>query len=288
MVTQLYKSWLNSWNTSDICQQAHSDWKHRKAQSDNLACDIILQDGWPKISIPPLVKPYSWESQGNLTVGDGLLLYDSHIVISTALQGETLKKLHEGYQSIVRCGLRANTCICVWWARPVQAYQWLSANVQIAFVRPLHPRNRWFLHLCLNIPGRKLAHSYKGVNYLVIINYFSCYPDIVLLKTTTSDTIIATMKSIFARYGIPDTVVSNNGPQFSSQDFTAFANSYNYAHIKSSPHYRKSNGHAEHTVKTIKRLLKNSNDLSYRATPPLWCGISPAELLMDFRFQKTS
>ena len=64
-----------------------------------------------------------------------------------------------------------------------------------------------------------------------------------------------------------------------------FSSTYGFNPITSSPHYHQSNGLAEHTVKTVKRMLITSPDvnlalLSYRATPLPWCGLSPAELLM--------
>lgn len=127
----------------------------------------------------------------------------------------------------------------------------------------------------------------QGINYIVIVDYFSRYPEVMVIKlqTTTSQSIIVAMKSIFSRHGIPEMVVSNNGPQYSSQEFADFAKTYQFSHVTSSPHYPPSNGHAERRVKTVKRLLKDSDDpylslLSYRTTPLPWCGISPAELLM--------
>ena len=80
-------------------------------------------------------------------------------------------------------------------------------------------------------------------------------------------------------------IVSDNVPQYSSQEFMDFAHQYQFTHVTSSPHYPPSNGLAERTVQTAKRLLKNADDpflalLSYRATPLSWCGKSPAELLM--------
>lgn len=79
--------------------------------------------------------------------------------------------------------------------------------------------------------------------------------------------------------------MSDNGPQYASQEFANFANSYNFSHVTSSPHFPQSNGHAERAVQTMKRVLKDSSDpytalLCYRTTPLPWCDISPAELLM--------
>ena len=96
---------------------------------------------------------------------------------------------------------------------------------------------------------------------------------------------IKTLKSVFSRHGIPETLRSDNGPQFSSLEFSIFAEQYQFVHITSSPHYPTSNGQAERAVQTVKHLLENAMDpslalLSYRATPLPWCGISPAELLM--------
>ena len=89
----------------------------------------------------------------------------------------------------------------------------------------------------------------------------------------------------FSRHGIPETLVSDNGPQYSSELFVKFAAEYNFVHVTSSPHYPRSNGHAERSVQTIKNILRKANDpllamLIYRSTPLPWCKLSPAELLM--------
>ena len=87
---------------------------------------------------------------------------------------------------------------------------------------------------------------------------------------------------MFACHGIPVTLMSDNGPQFSSQEFHNFATTYCFHHITSRPY---SNGLAKYTVRTVKKLLQGSKDpflamLSYQTTPLLWCNFSPAELLM--------
>ena len=87
-------------------------------------------------------------------------------------------------------------------------------------------------------------------------------------------------------------VMSDNGPQFSSQEFAEFATRYHFKHITSSPLYPTSNGQAERSVQTVKHLLRNAEDpflalLAYRATPMPWCGKSPAELLMARSLRST-
>ena len=93
------------------------------------------------------------------------------------------------------------------------------------------------------------------------------------------------MKLIFSRHGLPETLRSDNEPQFSSQEMAEFTSSYSIQHVTSSPYFPQSNGMAERFVQTAKQLLKQSSDLDiallhYRATPLPWCNRSPFELLM--------
>ena len=86
-------------------------------------------------------------------------------------------------------------------------------------------------------------------------------------------------------HGIPETLISDNGPQFVSQEFIQFARSYDLCHVTSSPQFPQSNGHAERAIQTVKNLLRKSEDphlalLCYRSTPLPWCNITPTELLM--------
>jgi hypothetical protein len=78
--------------------------------------------------------------------------------------------------------------------------------------------------------GTDLFHL-NSRTYIIVVYYYSKFPEIVKLTDTTSEGVIIEMKSIFARHGIPDTVVSDNGPQYSSQEFGRFAQAWQ-SHIK--------------------------------------------------------
>ena len=89
---------------------------YHKAQSEDPQCQLVLQychEGWPDVGeIDPSVRTY-WDIQGELTVGDGLLMRGQRIVVPKVLQNETLKKLHDGHLGMVRCRQRAKSA--VWW-----------------------------------------------------------------------------------------------------------------------------------------------------------------------------
>ena len=119
----------------------------------------------------------------------------------------------------------------------------------------------------------------------MVIDYFSRFIELKKLTLTTATNIIITLKAIFSRYGIPVTLMSDNGPQFACKEMEEFATEYGFEHITSSPHYPQSNGLVERAVRTVKDLLEHATDpymalLAYRATPLPWCHLSPAELLM--------
>ena len=64
------------------------------------------------------------------------------------------------------------------------------------------------------------------------------------------------LKTTFARFGIPEILVSGNGPQFVSKEFEAFMESWSVNHMTASPRYPQSNGKAENAVKTVKCLFE--------------------------------
>ena len=77
---------------------------------------------------------------------------------------------------------------------------------------------------------------------------------------------------IFSRHGVPEVLISHNGPQYASREFKQFSESWNFHHYTSSPHHPKGNGTTETAVKQAKRILKLSLDpwmaiLEHRNTP---------------------
>jgi transposase InsO family protein len=128
----------------------------------------------------------------------------------------------------------------------------------------------------------------QGRQYLVSIDYFSNFIEVDYLSTTTSSAVISILKKQFSRFGIPCIIVSDGGPQFSSQEFRNFAKTWRIDHVMSSPNHPQANGKAEAAVKIVKQIiskcLRDHTDqyealLEQRNTPRQDTGLSPAEML---------
>lgn len=132
-------------------------------------------------------------------------------------------------------------------------------------------------------------------DYFLIVDYYSRYFEVQKIVSTSSQTIINHLSSIFARHGIPEVVMSDNASQYTSAEFTAFSEAYGFRHKTSSPTYAQSNGLAERTVRIAKELFTkcklSSQDpnlalLNYRTTPVDNLA-SPAQLLMGRQLRGT-
>ena len=98
-----------------------------------------------------------------------------------------------------------------------------------------------------------------GEDYLLVIDYFSKYVVLARLEdNTSSPEVIMHLKSLMARHGIPQELVSDNGPQFISNRFTTFAKQWEFFHNKSSAKFPSSNGQVERAVKTVKIILRKA------------------------------
>ena len=267
----------------------------RKQQEQDEACELLVrycQQGWPdKRQLPDIVQQYS-SVAAELSVQDGLLLRGSRIVIPTVLREDILRRLHTGHQGISKCRQRARQS--VWWPGLSTEIVKMVKNCHECCKERLQPAEPLMTSELPELPFQKVGtdlFEWQKRVYLLIVDYYSRYIEIALLNRPSAAEVITHMKSIFARHGIPELVMSDNGSQYTSEAFLEFSQEYQFQHVTSSPLYPQSNGEAERAVKTIKMLLKKESDpylalQSYRATP-LQIGFSPSELLMGRTLRTT-
>jgi len=135
--------------------------------------------------------------------------------------------------------------------------------------------------------------QFAAKHYLVVADIYSLWPEVYLLKSLNTKSVVEALKQAFSHHGIPDEVISDNGPQYASAEFRKFASDFGFHHQTSSPHFPQSNGFAESMVKSVKSLIKKctrSHQDMQRAllilrNSPLNCGQSPAQLLFGRSLQ---
>ena len=79
------------------------------------------------------------------------------------------------------------------------------------------------------------AGPFQGTMFLIIMDVHSKWPEVIRTQSTTSAKTFEILRSVFARNGLPEILVSNNGLQFTSEEFDQFTKTNGIKHLKSAP-----------------------------------------------------
>ena len=209
------------------------------------------------------------------------------------MKEEVLQRIHDGHLGVTKCLERAKSS--VWWPGITKT---IEEKVELCHFhqvnRPSQRKEPLKTSQLPDRPWQKVAVDaleLDGKKYLVGTNGYSRYLEIVYLPNLTCRTVVAKLKSVFARWGIPEILVSDNGPPFSAVAFKSFSNEYGFTHVTSSPYFPQANGSAESAVTIAKRILKQEDPflalMVYRSTPISTTGVSPSQLMMGRRIRTT-
>ena len=168
----------------------------------------------------------------------------------------------------------------------------MSAGAVSSTAGPTSP-----LELAYEALGSSTSSPLQGMNILVAIDAHPKWVEAVCTSSMSSTCVIEELRSLFARFGLPELVVTDNGTCFVSSEFKDFLRVNGVKHSTSAPYHPASNGLAEHAVQIVKQGLKKDVNgtmrsrlaivlLAYRATPQSTTGQTPAELLLG-RQQRT-
>lgn len=247
---------------------------------------------WPT-NLDENFRPF-FARKTELSVDNGCILWGIRVIIPTSLRQNVLALIHEDHIGIVRMKMLARSY--VWWPKidrdlELQAKSCASCQsfqntpVQSPLYSWNWPTQPWS-RIHIDFAGPFLGHM-----FLVIVDAHSKWIDIRTMKRITSSDTIFQLRAVFATHGLPDTIVSDNGPSFVSQEFEDFLRFNGIEHIKSTPYHPSTNGLAERAVATFKSAMKKIHHgsvlesvnrflLKYRSTPQTTTGLTPAELLL--------
>ena len=278
-----------------ISSKQISNWTQKDPLLSKVLQYIML--GWPEQADGEL-KPY-FNRRLELSTHNGCILWGIRVVIPPQARSTVLAELHGGHPGITRMKTLARHL--VWWPNLDQAIedvvkqcedcQQNRANPPPA---PLHPwqwPTRPWTRLHIDFAG-----PMEGKMFLIIIDSHSKWIEVFPMTNATSSSTIRYLRQLFAQFGIPETIVSDNGTQFVSTEFKEFCRLNGIRHIQTAPYHPSSNGLAERAVQVFKQGIRKQstgtlNDkisrmlFQYRITPHSTTGMAPAEMLMGRRLR---
>lgn len=255
----------------------------------------FVNQGWPeeKNEVPNEVHAY-FSIRDELIEEDRLLFKGVRVVIPDALRKSTLKNLHASHIGIEGTLRRARE-VCYWPGMNSQIKDFIAKCDVCNSLRSQQSKEPMMSH---EVPSRAWSKvsadlfEYCNEQFIIAVDHYSNYFEVENLSQTTTMSVIKTMKKMFSRFGIPENVITDNGPQFSSREFRQFAKDWLFDHTTSSPLYPQANGKAENAVKTCKTLMKKAKAsntdfllslLEWRNTPSAEIGLSPAQRMFGRR-----
>eukprot|EP00079_Xenopus_tropicalis_P016020 XP_004914327.1 PREDICTED: uncharacterized protein K02A2.6-like [Xenopus tropicalis] len=246
-----------------------------------------------------VLKPYLMRKE-ELSLLQDCLMWGQRVIVPPNLRPQVLEDLHTGHPGVVKMKALARSYI--WWPNIDSQIEEKSKtcmscqqNQKSPALSPLHPwawpESPWQrIHI-------DYAGPFEGRMFLVVVDAHSKWPEVLVMDSTTSCKTIEVLRGLFSRYGIPETLVSDNGPQFTSEEFECFLKSNGVKHVRSAPFHPATNGLAERFVQTFKHSLKASKEpkplqqrldaflLQYRNTPHSTTKEAPAMLFLHRRLR---
>ncbi|XP_026534300.1 uncharacterized protein K02A2.6-like, partial [Notechis scutatus] len=131
----------------------------------------------------------------------------------------------------------------------------------------------------------------KGHTFLITVDAYSNWLEVSNMRTTTTEAVTKELSKLFATHGLPDVIVSDNGPQFTSLEFEKFLAERGIRHALTALAHPAANGRAERMVQFTKKTIQkiengeiqekiNKMLFIQHITPNTTTNKSPAELLM--------
>ena len=160
-----------------------------------------ISTGWPtSINNVPLALQNYWKLQNELHHAENLILLNNHIVIPLSMKPYLLKCIHQGYMGIEKS--KAHARVCVYWPNmyseienTVKQCVVCNRYANINHKEPLLP------HPVPQHPWEKMGVDYftlGGKDFLLIVDYYSKYPEVIQMTSKTAQATIAKLKMVFA------------------------------------------------------------------------------------------
>ena len=263
----------------------------------------FVTSGWPKkTELKETSKKY-YQVRDELTVHKNKLLRKDRIVVPRTMRSEILQRAHQCHMGIQKTKLRLR--MAYWWPGMTKEAEELVRNccacAQASKSLKMGPGPSKESLPRPSMAWERVAIDIKGPMYqlpateryaLVMVDLHSKWPEVQFTSSTETYKIIKFLTSVFAREGYPNELLSDNGVQFCSREFTEFLRGKDIKHIKTPLYNPESNSVVERFNKTLGEqvemariekvdIRKNVHQFLhiYRSTPHSTTGCSPSLLI---------
>ena len=194
----------------------------QKATAQDLVLETLkttIVTSWPetKEQVPIRVRDF-WNYREEISLHSGILFKNQRVIVHKAMRPEILSRIHSSHQGVASC-LRKARDIVFWPGMSAEIKDLVKRCSVCAEFQAKNARQPMQSHQNPDRPWSKIAtdlFTLNTKNYITVVDYFSDFIEVSELQDTTSTSVIQALKEHFTRHGIPDTVVSDNGSQFSS------------------------------------------------------------------------
>ncbi|XP_061705289.1 uncharacterized protein K02A2.6-like [Cydia pomonella] len=251
----------------------------------------LIKTGWREHQYSNDVKPYA-RKRDELSLENKIIMWQGRIVVPDTLRKPTLKYLHLGHPGI--SAMRALARFYVWWPTIEED---IDTHVKTCHkCQENRPNTSDLPIFSWSMPDQAwerihvdFAGPFEGSYWLVLSDAFSKWIEIKPMTKITTTKLCDELDTIFTTFGLPQFLVSDNGPQFISKEFQDYCEKNGIKHIKSSPYHPRTNGLAERLVRTFKTRMSSSTKclkkrlehflFAYRITPHSTTGKAPGQLM---------
>jgi hypothetical protein len=254
----------------------------------------VLKGEWTwKDKMDPELKPYYTRRQEIYIEGNKLML-GHRVIIPSKLQSVFLQELHTTHMGIVK--MKSIGRSYIWWPNIDQNIEEVVKRCTSCLAENANPPkselHKWPWPSTTN---QRVHIDFCGpVNntmFVIIIDSHSKWIFVKQMKDITTKSTIKVLREYFSYWGVPVTIVSDNGTSLVSDEMRRFLKEVGVKHVTTAPYHPASNGAAENGVKTFKQFLKkalreeNNIDklianfiIQYNNTVHCTTGFTPAEL----------
>ena len=237
-----------------------------------------------------------YSRRDELSTHSGVMFWGSRIVIQCKQRNRVMEELHENHDGIVK--MKALARSYVWYPGIDREIEQKVKNCKMCALHQSNPPESKLHSWGYPDSPFERIHidfaSYEGRQLLVMVDAYSKWPIVDIKNSTATAGVVESLRSVFATYGLPKMIVSDNAMSFMSTEFQEFCSKNGVKHITGPPFNPKNNGQAEIMVKVLKQKLatmkhkqitlqhKIANFLmSYRNAPHVTTGERPCMLMFN-------